>query len=196
MPLFDLTIGPFRGLFFASPFLLLAIPGLLFMRKRALGPEAAVCAVTVVLFILAISAYWGWNGGKVDGPRYLVPIVPFYAFPILFALDRMLGWTVGRVAVAVLGGWSIFACWSELLGGELFPVAWHRNPLFQDSLPELAGNQIAPNAGLFLGLQGWQTLLPLAALVILVLVVGQPSGLRGRLRGPSLVRRERLAAQK
>jgi len=195
-PLFDLTLGPFRGLFFASPFLLLAIPGLLLMRKRALGPEALVCAVTVVLFILAISAYWGWNGGKVDGPRYLVPIVPFCAFPVVFALDRMLGWTVGRVAVAALAGWSIFACWSGLLGGELFPTAWHRNPLFQDSLPELAGNQIAPNAGLFLGLQGWQTLLPLVALVILVLVVGRPSELGSRLGGLSLVRRERLAAQK
>ena len=195
-PLFDLTVGPFRGLFFASPFLLLAIPGLLVMRKRGLGPEALVCAITVVLFILAISAYWGWNGGKVDGPRYLVPIVPFCAFPAVFAVNRMLGWVVGRVVVAGLGCWSIFACWSGFLGGEFFPISWDRNPLFQDSLPQLAGNHIAPNAGLFLGLQGWQTLLPLAALVLLVLVVGRPSRAGSWLRGPSLVRRERLAAQK
>ncbi len=194
-PLFDLTIGPFRGLFFASPFLLLAMPGLLLMRKRALGSEALVCAVSVALFILAISAYWGWNGGKVDGPRYLVPIVPFCAFPAVFAVDRMLAWVGGRAIVVVLGGWSIFACWSGFLGGELFPQAWHRNPLFEDSLPELAGNHIAPNAGLFLGLQGWQTLLPLVALVILLLAVGRPNRARDRLARPSLARPERLAAQ-
>jgi len=116
-PLFDLTVGPFRGLFFASPFLLLAIPGLLVMRKRGLGPEALVCAITVVLFILAISAYWGWNGGKVDGPRYLVPIVPFCALR-----GEPDAWLGGRKGSRCRVGLLVHFCVLEWLpGGRVLP---------------------------------------------------------------------------
>ena len=173
-PLWDLTLGTYRGLFFGAPFLLLAAPGAYVMWRRGMGLEAAVCLSCSLLIILAISAYWGWNGGSVDGPRYLVPIVPFLAFPAALFLDRALPnvW-VTSVAV-VLGAWSIVFTWILFLGGELFPISWLRNPLTEYSIPQLTGNHIPPNAGFFFGLTGWESLLPLLALIGLIVVFRAP----------------------
>ncbi|MGH2449618.1 MAG: hypothetical protein ACRDFS_13580 [Chloroflexota bacterium] len=167
-PLFDLTFGTFRGLFFTSPFLLLAFPGAVVMWRRGYKAEALVCVAGSVLFILALSAYWGWNGGRVDGPRYLVPAVPFLAFPALFFIQRFRRQVWAWILVGVLGAWSLVATWLSFLGGALFPISWLRDPLFQYSVPALVGNQIAPNAGFFLGLRGWESLLPLVGLLVLI----------------------------
>ena len=173
--LMDLTFTSYRGLFFMSPFLLLCVPGTLLMWRAGFRLEAVLCTAVSILFILAISAYWGWNGGQVEGPRYLVPIIPFLALPLVFYLDRLRAFSVGRALVLATGVWSVFAVWSELLGGLLFPSSWLTNPIFQYSLPALARNEIAPNAGLFFGLSGWQSLLPLiAGLLLLALWPARP----------------------
>ncbi len=185
-PLLDLTIRQYRGLFFMSPFLFLAVPGLVFMYRRGLKLEAVISLVIAAGFILLLSAYWGWNGGRVDGPRYLVPIVPFLAFPIAFLLDgledlrtrsirgafsvlpRRIVYGAGLTLIGVLSALSVFITWALFLGGELFPISWLRDPLTQYSLPQLGGNQIAPNAGFFLGLSGWESLIPLILLVAII----------------------------
>jgi hypothetical protein len=166
--LMDLTFTSYRGLFFMSPFLLLCVPGALLMWRAGFRLESVLCTAVSILFILAISAYWGWNGGQVEGPRYLVPIIPFLTLPIVFYLDRLRAFSVGWALVLATGVWSVFAVWSELLGGLLFPSSWLTNPIFQYSLPALARNEIAPNAGLFFGLSGWQSLLPLIAGLLLL----------------------------
>src|SRR5579872_1660146 len=163
-PLWDLTFGSYRGLFYMSPFLLLALPGLVLMVRSGYRFEAALCFVVAAGFILLISSYWGWNGVQVDRPRYLMPVVPFLAFPVAFLFHSLrsgLGWLV--VALASL--WSLFATWVQFLGGELFPSSWLRDPIFDYSLPNLSGNHIPPNAGFFLGLAGWESLLPLVVLL-------------------------------
>src|SRR5207248_3196174 len=106
-----------------------------------------VCIGTAAIFILTISAYWGWNGGQVDGPRYLVPIVPFLAFPVVFYLDALARNVLANAIFAGLLAWSLFATWASFLGGELFPHSWMRYPLEYYSLPALGRNEIAPNFG-------------------------------------------------
>jgi hypothetical protein len=177
-PLYDLTIGPFRGLFYTSPFLLLAIIGGLIMVRRGLALESLVCLGTAAIFILAISAYWGWNGGQVDGPRYLVPIVPFLAFPVVFYLDALARNLVAVAVFLALLAWSLFATWASFLGGELFPHSWMRYPLQNYSLPALGRNEIAPNFGMFFGLTGWHSLIPLAAAVLVISLTALPLGPR------------------
>lgn len=173
-PLFDLTVGPYRGLFYTSPFLLLALIGGLVMVRRGLKFESLVCIGTSIIFILAISAYWGWNGGQVDGPRYLVPIVPFLAFPVVFYLDALARRVLAVAVFLVLLAWSLFATWAAFLGGELFPHSWMRYPLENFSLPALGRNEIAPNFGMFFGLTGWHSLVPLALAVIAISVSALP----------------------
>lgn len=173
-PLFDLTVGPYRGLFYTSPFLLLALVGGIVMLRRGLRLESLVCLGTSAIFILAISAYWGWNGGQVDGPRYLVPVIPFLAFPVVFYLDAFAR-NLAAVAVFIgLFAWSLFATWAAFLGGELFPHSWMRYPLVNYSLPALGRNEIAPNFGMFFGLTGWHSLLPLVGAILAIAFSGVP----------------------
>lgn len=184
-PLFDLTIGPYRGLFFGSPYLLLAIPGLYWMARRGLRAETITCVVVDVLFILAISAYWGWNGGRVDGPRYLVAVTPFLAFPAAFAVEaaRTLA---ARALVYFLAAVSLVVTWALFLGGQTFPMSWLRNPLLDWSLPALARNDVTSNAGNFFGLTGWQSMIPLA-LLCAVIALWPPGSLPERVTRPERV---------
>lgn len=171
--LFDLTIGPYRGLFFQSPALVLAAVGAVLLWRRGDRVEAACCLAIAVTFVLALSSYWGWNGGRVDGPRYLVPALPFLALPFALALQPLLQNVSGRVLVTVLSAWSFLATWSLFLGGETFPTSWLRNPWLDFSLPALGRGTIAPNAGAFAGLSGWLSLVPLGLLVAAAFVIGR-----------------------
>jgi hypothetical protein len=177
-PLWDLTFGTFRGLFFASPWLLLAGAGIYVLVRSGTRLETVLCAVIGIGFILLISSYWGWNGGRVDGPRYLVPIVPFFAFLAAFGLEASWWRKRTRVISAVLVLWSIFVTWSLFLGGDQFPDSWLRNPLSDYSLPALRHGRVESNAGFFLGLSGWPSLLPLLVLVAIVVLWRTPPGLR------------------
>jgi hypothetical protein len=138
------------------------------MARRRYPLEAALCLVIGAFFILALSSYWGWNGGRTIGPRYLVPVVPFLALPVIYFVEMAHRARAAQLLVLGTGAWSIFAVWTEFLGGHLMPASWLRNPIVQYSLPALARNEITPNAGLFLGLTGWQSLLPLAVLLLLI----------------------------
>ena len=89
--LWGVTFSPYRGLFFLSPVLLLALPRL---REPIL---AASCAAVLVMN----ACFNGWHGGYTIGPRYLVVIVPLLA---LAAIDRAPH--LRRIA-AILGALSI-----------------------------------------------------------------------------------------
>lgn len=111
-----LLVDEGRGLLPLSPFLLLALPGLVVMlRDRALRPIAiastGVCAYGLLLF----SSYPLWHGGAAMGARYLVPMLPF-AMPLVAAgLDwigtlRSRARSVGVALAGALVGASIAIC--------------------------------------------------------------------------------------
>ena len=69
-----LTLQPYRGLFWSSPMLALAVlgPGRIHGRRRA-----AFCLAMVGYFLLFNLAFKNWPGGWGFGPRYLIPALPF-----------------------------------------------------------------------------------------------------------------------
>jgi hypothetical protein len=156
-----------RGLFFLSPFLVLAFPGyvLWFIRSRSELTTLAVCLVIPVVFFVTIACYWGWNGGQVVGPRYLMELVPFLALPIIFVLDRMRG-IVSRLPIYMLILASFLNVWIETLGGRAFPTGPTHDPLRNYSFPNLAHGQVPLNLGTFLGLNGKSSLVPLAVVLL------------------------------
>lgn len=72
-------IGEYRGLLYASPWLLAALPGTVVLWRRH-RIETALCAWAVVAFLWLNTSIPPWHGGWATGPRYVVPMLPFLAW--------------------------------------------------------------------------------------------------------------------
>lgn len=128
--LWGLLGSDYRGLFFFSPVLLLALVGAWRMRRSELVLVAAIVAV----FVVAASAFNQWPGGSAFGPRYLLPAVPFFGMAMMYLRGRLLG-----TVALVLG---IFSCAVHLLATAVDPTPNDaiRDPLRDYLLPHfLAG---------------------------------------------------------
>jgi hypothetical protein len=174
--LYGLTFSPFRGLFFLSPALLLAIPGFIYWYRRgACRAEWWVCLCSVISAFLFYSSSVMWWGGYAVGPAYLVAMIPYMVFPIAFFLRRhdRSRW-VWRLVVG-LTAISVLLVWAETIAGQSFPDL-NPNPLFAISIPHLMAGNIARNLGMMLRLRGLPSLLPLflfAAVVLLIIFRGR-----------------------
>jgi hypothetical protein len=168
-----LTVSPFRGLFFLSPILLLGIAGLAYAWKNSKIERSVVIVLWLVIgfFILFYSSCVMWWGGNTVGPRYLAPMVPFLALPMIFAFNRWMTSPVNRAVIIILIGFSFLNVWIQATGGQAFPPAFTddgvsiTNPLFQYSLPLVLKGDIARNYGIVLGLKGSLSFIPLAVVV-------------------------------
>lgn len=141
--LLGMSVSPFRGLLFLSPFLVLSIAGLWTWFRRE-AAEAAVCLVLPTAYFLMIAMIPFWQAGISVGPRYLLPSVPFLCAPIALALDRA---RLARVLFFALAALSLFNVWAQTLGGTGFPRQLYTNPLFQYSLPAILHGTIRASLG-------------------------------------------------
>lgn len=157
-----LTFSPYRGLFFHCPVLLFAAAGLVAASRRpALRAEAAVSAAAVLAFLVFNSASVMWWGGYTIGPRYLVPMLPFLAWPLICIVEPRRRRPL-VIAAAILSGAIV---WSLSLAGQHYPEETWRFPLRDYAWPHLAQGDLARNLGMVVGLRGWSSLLPLLGFI-------------------------------
>jgi hypothetical protein len=169
--LWGITFGSFRGLFFLSPVLLLAVAGFVRWWKAASArAEWALALWAVISFFLFNGSSVMWQGGFAVGPRYLLPMLPFFALGLGFALEAVIRPRWGRAALGILTLWSLLAVWIETIGGQSFPD-WTPNPLFHYSLPNVLAGDIARNLAMAVGLRGvWGVLVLWIALAGLIVI--------------------------
>jgi hypothetical protein len=170
-PVWGMTLSPYRGIFFLSPFLLLAVPGIWLWRKRERFAWLFCLAIAVPYFVFVCRVPF-WNGGSAVGPRYLVTVVPFIALPVVFVIDAFRS-RPAKAAFGALITVSAISVWLETGATKVFPRDMITNPLFQYSLHNLAlGRQPALNWGaVFLGpLVGVRSPLTLLWLPITLLI--------------------------
>ena len=134
--LWGLTFSEYRGLFFVSPILLLAFIGAIVMiRRRVMLRELAAIGAIFVIFLIAIASFNGWEGGFAFGPRYLLPVIPLLAIPMLFAWRNVL------LIVALLS----IAIQFVATAVDPMPDGAIRHPLREHLVPAFARGQIAMN---------------------------------------------------
>jgi hypothetical protein len=73
-----------RGLLTLTPIIVMAVVGVILMRRRGPRPEANVILAVAGAYFLYNAGYWLPMGGGTPGPRFLIPALPFLA----------LGWAV------------------------------------------------------------------------------------------------------
>ncbi len=185
----EITIRPQRGLLYVgmergwiyacNPVLWLALPGLvwLFRQKRFRVEAVLVAAMASAYF--AFNACYGdsivyWGGAWSVGPRHLVPMIPFLALPLAFAVRR---WWFVFAPLLLL---SIFYMLLATAVEPRVPYEY-RNPardlflpnylrgnfslnrlgLFDPAAHPVVGSSTAFNLGEIAGLPGTLQLLPL-----------------------------------
>jgi hypothetical protein len=164
-----ITFGALRGLFVLSPILLVAFPGFwLWWKAGEHRAEFFVAAASTLSIFLFNSSSIMWWGGFSIGPRYLLPMMPFMALPIIFVFREWLGRTWARALIAVLSLWSLVATWGLTLAEQAFPSDTIRNPLVEYALPNWLAGNIARNLGTILGFKGISSLLPLLVALALI----------------------------
>jgi len=160
--IWGVTFSPFRGLFVLSPVLLLAVPGfLVWYRSGDHRAEFWVALASVLAMFWFNSSSIMWWGGFAVGPRYLLPMLPFMALPMVFVFREWGNRTWMGALTAVLSAWSLIATWGLTLAGQAFPSDTLRNPLLEHAWPNWQAGNIARNLGMFLHLPGAISLLPL-----------------------------------
>ncbi|MBW2731162.1 MAG: hypothetical protein JRH20_02150 [Deltaproteobacteria bacterium] len=173
------------GLFYYSPFLLLAFPGLaLMIWRRSLRAEGLLAGFAIafnIYFISALVLVSGWD----VGPRYMIAALPFYVVPIAAVLrDLATRWYL----LVVPSGLIAVSCGSYLLVGAVFPHFPDNfsNPLFDVSWRFGAAGYLPYNLGWLLGWEGVTSILPFALVAVLVLFVPLWRSARDAWRGLAL----------
>ncbi|WP_298817350.1 hypothetical protein [Chloroflexus sp.] len=170
--IWGLTFSEFRGLFFRAPWLLLAIPACwIGWRWRAHRAEWWVLLLVPLAFLLFYGSSVMWWGGFAAGPRYIVPMIPFLAFPVAILIGRNWDRLGVRIGALSLMGLSFGLIWLEATASQLFPSDATRATWREYVIPAWRDGDIARNLGMALQLDGPASLLPLLGLLIAGLVI-------------------------
>ena len=155
------TFSPYRGIFWLSPWLLLAAPGLWLMSRTEWRVEAWFCGAISLVYFLFQAGYIFWDGGASVGPRHFLPALPFVVFPVAFALSKPSVKRLAIVLIAVSSLVLLLVLATNPLFGDPKYVAHVRNPLVDQTLHDLAIGRLQNNWGKLFQLPGITSLLPL-----------------------------------
>lgn len=183
--LWMITFHPFRGLFTLFPATLIATLGLLILAIRKHERITSFAALAYLAgMLLYNSGYYMWWGGWSYAPRHLIPALPFL-LPGLAVI-----WNLGsggrRIALRcllllVLGVGAFLNAGVVALDPQAPPglpeeALYHPESVgtwpipFLDLLRYVGRGQTDSNWGTWLGLRGFWSLVPLAAVWVIVLL--------------------------
>ena len=166
-----------RGLFFASPVSIAAIPGLWWLWKRKEHRAAAITAAAIsAYYFMFNAAFYEWKGGQAFGPRYASACIPVLCIGIPIAWQHAT--PVWRRVLTALTVCSLFlvlmviSTASQLSMVDSCPIIHTSWPAFwsghvamnRESMllaSEANGGYGAFNLGQLIGLRGLASLVPL-----------------------------------
>jgi len=152
--LYGLLLSRHHGLFFTSPFLLFAVPGLVcLIRNKKWRIEGWIFSGIISCFVFVYSGFSYWIGGWAFGPRYFGPTIPFLTTAAYFfftekrarenRLLSVVGIASGAISIVLITAGSITFP---------YPPDPLRDPSFFVSFPLLVHGGYGWNVGSWIGL--------------------------------------------
>ncbi len=157
---FNLTLGPARGLFFWSPFLVCAFLGYAGLLEKSRRLFCLTYLVPVLHLAVISGRVWDWPAGLTLGPRYLAPMLPLLAVPCAFGVQKFPNLSLLAAA------YSILITTVATLTSACPPYNSHPNPLFDFHIPLLLKGEFSPNLGVVLGLTPYASVALFYAILI------------------------------
>jgi len=157
---YNLLFSPARGLFFWTPFLVIAGAGYWRLARENRRLFWVTYAIPVIHIVVISGRVWDWQAGPTLGPRYLAPILPLMALPCALGVMRF-----PRLGVA-LAVYSILITTIATLTTAAPPASFP-NPLLELHIPRLLEGKLAPNLGMALGLSPHASVLLFYAILAL-----------------------------
>jgi hypothetical protein len=130
-----------RGLLTLSPVLIMGAIGTVMLYRRGRRAEALTIGGICLCFLGYNSGYYLPFGGGSVGPRFLIALLPFLAFPIALTLKRFPGPTIALAAISI-ATMVIATVTHPLVGYENETVTWMRflsKGLFQPTIASAYG---------------------------------------------------------
>jgi hypothetical protein len=97
----DLLLGG-RGLLVLTPIVVMAVVGVLIMRRGDHRAEANTILAIAAVYFIYNAGYWLPFGGGTPGPRFLIPALPFVAIGLAYAYRRLPALTLGLAIPSAL----------------------------------------------------------------------------------------------
>jgi Tfp pilus assembly protein PilF len=157
--LYGLLGSPSRGLFFIMPVFVFSLYGMFHWWKTQRNRAELYVILAIVFGYLAIvSSFRSWHGSQTYGPRFLVPMLPFLAIPMVFA-GVTSKWFLSALTASVL----LVA--PAIIG---LPETHEsiQNPIIEEILPVLAQDYHSENVGDWLGIEFPGSVVPSVLLVL------------------------------
>lgn len=143
---FNLLFTPARGLFFWTPFFVMAGFGYWHLVQRSRGLFWLTYLVPLLHIIVISGRTWDWPAGPAWGARLLSPMIPLLALPCAYGLKQF-PWMGLPLAV-----YSILVTTLATLTDACLPFNSHANPLIDLNIPLFLKGEFSPNLGMVLGL--------------------------------------------
>jgi hypothetical protein len=179
--LYGILFSPSRGLFFSSPFLVIAILGfILWWRAKKARAEFLLTLGVTLAYLWFNSSYIFWQGGWSLGPRLIIPLIPF----LVFALSMGLGvssWLRQGVVTIFIAAFIIFSVifiGLSTAGYANFPPVY-TNPFFEMTLPLWLEGYVPWNPLSFFGVLGLRAAIPFFFVFLGVLFLASLYGTSG-----------------
>ncbi|MCW5554784.1 MAG: hypothetical protein KIS67_21805 [Verrucomicrobiae bacterium] len=157
---FNLLFTPARGLFFWTPFFVMAGVGYWQLIQKSRGLFWLTYLVPLLHIIVISGRTWDWPAGPAWGPRLLSPMIPLLALPCAYGLKRF-PWMGLPLAV-----YSILLTTLATLTDACPSYPTHPNPLLDLNIPLFLKGELSPNLGMALGLPPYASVALFYAILI------------------------------
>ncbi len=169
--MFYMTFHPGKGLFWQSPVLFLAFFGAISqLCKRFHFKEIFLSILIISGYIIIISGYYMWWGGRAFGVRHLIPILPYFSV-LLAMLPRKFNWALLPLSLLSIAQMFIVAI-TPIVAPEDWIGQIGASPLFKYSeiydfsLPQAVQQKFTYNLSMrILGINTWWSITPIIAIL-------------------------------